>query len=528
MSKTSTPFKVGLVIIIGLVMSIVMVIRFSANWGQDNGLLELTADFDDATGLAVKSHVQIAGIQVGEVSSISLEGNRAHVTFQIREDVALFAGVPQENSEFTRNGATIQKKLSGILGNYHLELTPGLEGEQLKSGDAVPNVIQAGGIESLLNSADKVMENVAQVTETLSTVLGGKEGEQKISDLLKDLNETMKNVKGITEDNADKIAAIIAYTEQITKNAAGISETGNKELPRLTSELSQILNEVNRTMSSIRSGVDGTLDSTQGGIEQLRASIDKLDQTLQHIEKIASNVEQGKGTVGKLLSDDGIANETEALLAETRTLIQSGTKTVEGANALLKPISDLDVDISLRGDYLVNANAFKVDFGVKLIPNESKFYQIGLVMDPHGTTETKNILTESSEKGTVYETVSTNDDSVKFNLQYGARWKWFAGRFGVIENTGGLGGDILLFNDNWVFNFDVFSFNENEYPRIRGTTIAYLSLVMPENWTWAKSFYLSAGFDDPLNKQIFDYYFGIGFRFTDNDVKSLMSIIPTP
>ena len=304
MSKFSAPFKVGIVIIIGIVVSIIMIVRFSAKWGQDNGVVELSADFNDATGLALKSHVQIAGIQVGEVTGISLKDNRAHVTFKVREDVALYAGIPLEGEKFNRNGATVQKKLSGILGNYHLELTPGLEGEQLKTGDTIPNVIQAGGVESLLNSSEKIMDNVAQVTETLSTVLGGKEGEEKIADLLKDLNDTMKNVKGITEDNAEKIAAIIDYTEQITKNAAGISETGNRELPRLTEEVSDILSEVNRTMSSVRSGVDGTLNSTQDGIEQLRASIEKLDRTLQHIEAVAANVEQGKGTVGKLLSDD--------------------------------------------------------------------------------------------------------------------------------------------------------------------------------------------------------------------------------
>ncbi len=528
-AKFSTPFKVGLVIIIGIVVSIVMIIRFSAKWGQDNGLIVLYADFDDATGLAIRSQVKVAGIQIGEVTAISLEDHHAHVTFNVREDVALYAGInPENDNEFSKNGATVAKKLSGILGDYHLELTPGIEGERLKTGDSIPNVIQNSGIESLLNSADKVMDNVVQVTESLSTVLGGKDGQNKIEQLLSDLNDTMKSVKGITESNSDKIASIIANIDTITKNAADISETGNRELPEIANDLSVLLDELKATMSSIRSGVDSTLDTTQDGIQQLRASIDKLDQTLSHIEQIASNVEEGKGTVGKLLSDDGIANEAQALLADTRTLIKSGTETVDSANSLIKPISDLDVDISLRGDYLVNINSFKVDFGVKLIPNEHKFYSLGLVMDPHGTTNTKTVLTESSESGPVYETITTNDDSVKFNLQYGVRWKWFAGRFGIIENTGGLGGDVLLFDDDWRFSFDLFAFNDNEYPRLRGTTLIYLSLFTPEDWKWAKTFYISAGFDDPINTKVFDYFFGLGFRFTDNDVKSLISMVPKP
>ena len=135
-------------------------------------------------------------------------------------------------------------------------------------------------------------------------------------------------------------------------------------------------------------------------------------------------------------------------------------------------------------------------------------------------------MTYSSETGPVYETVTTNDDSFKFSLQYAKRWRWFVGRFGLIENTGGLGGDILLFSDDLQLKFDVFAFNDNEYPRIRGTGLIYLSLFMP--WEWTKTFYLSAGFDDPLNLDEFDYYFGIGFRFSDNELKSVLSMLPTP
>ncbi len=526
MQKFSAPFKVGLVIIVGLIVTIIMIIRFSASWGKGSELIELHAYFEDATGLAVRSQVQVAGIQVGEVASIKLENNRAHVVFNVRDDVPMYTGIC-DTENYCRNGATVAKKLSGILGDYHLELTPGLEGERLKSGDKIPNVIQAGGAEALLNDAGKIMKDVSQVTEMLSTVLGGEDGQQKIAKLLDDLNHTMEGINSITNDNAEKIASILSNVDTITKNASEISETGNHELTELAKELTKTLQQLRETVNHIDSGVGGTLDSAQGSLDQLRASIDRLDRTLSNVETIAQNVNNGEGTVGKLLKDDSIANEAQALLTETRELIRSGTETVDGANSLLKPVSDLNVDIALRGDYLVNANSFKVDFGVKLQPSYNKYYYLGLVMDPHGTSKKKTVLTESSTSGPVYETVTTNDDSVKFNLQYAATWRWFTGRFGVFENTGGLGGDVEMFSKNWKISFDVFAFNDNPFPRVRGTTLLYFSLFTPESWTWARTFYLSAGFDDPLNLNVFDYFFGIGFRFNDNDVKSVMSVMPS-
>ena len=145
MQKFSTPFKVGFVILVGLVMAVVMIIRFSANWGQDNGTYELKAYFNDATGLAPKSQIKVAGIQVGEVSSIRLEGSRALVTFKIRDDIELWSGTGNENDLV--DGATVAKKLSGILGDYHLEITPGIDGKRLENGDFVPTVLQGKGIE---------------------------------------------------------------------------------------------------------------------------------------------------------------------------------------------------------------------------------------------------------------------------------------------------------------------------------------------------------------------------------------------
>ena len=493
MQKFSTPFKVGFVILVGLVMAVVMIIRFSANWGQDNGTYELKAYFNDATGLAPKSQIKVAGIQVGEVSSIRLEGSRALVTFKIRDDIELWSGTGNENDLV--NGATVAKKLSGILGDYHLEITPGIDGKRLESGDFVPTVLQGKGIEGVMGSADTILKDVAQVTHNLADIFGGEEGKNQLVSAIRDLNDTI-----------------------------AMSETSQTQLPELLREVTELVQTAQNTLNRVNNGVGNTLDTTQQSVEDLRATIEKLDETVANVQTIVKNVEQGQGTVGKLLKDDDIANETHSLLSESRDLVKEGTKTIRDANSLISPFSGLDVDVSLRGDYFVRANAFRVDFGVKLEPNPDKYYYLGLVMDPHGTTKTKSILTESTATGTTYETITTNDDSIKFSAQYARRWRWFVGRFGIFENTGGLGGDILLFDDDWRISAEIFAFNDNEYPRFRATTLIYTSLFLP--WKWAKTFYISAGVDDPINTDVIDGFVGIGFRFNDNDLKSFIGMVP--
>ncbi len=67
----------------------------------------------DATGLVTKSRVKIAGIPVGYIDTIGLDGGRAKVRIIVDEGVDLF-----------HNGATA-KRSSSLLGEYNLVIIPG-------------------------------------------------------------------------------------------------------------------------------------------------------------------------------------------------------------------------------------------------------------------------------------------------------------------------------------------------------------------------------------------------------------------
>src|SRR5512135_53489 len=51
----------------------------------------IVAYFEEVSGLAWKSRVQVAGIQIGEVTDIELLGGRARLTLRVKNDIALRA-----------------------------------------------------------------------------------------------------------------------------------------------------------------------------------------------------------------------------------------------------------------------------------------------------------------------------------------------------------------------------------------------------------------------------------------------------
>jgi len=71
------------------------------------------ADFTDASGLEPGSIVELAGVQVGQVTAIDLSVARARVMLRLRDDVRLQADTI----------ASIQTK--GLLGGRYLLITPG-------------------------------------------------------------------------------------------------------------------------------------------------------------------------------------------------------------------------------------------------------------------------------------------------------------------------------------------------------------------------------------------------------------------
>lgn len=77
------------------------------------GRVQLFARFRDASGLPVGSRVVLAGLTVGEVSAVEIDGQRGRVWVALRDDLEIWSS------------AVVTKKASSTLGEHYLELEPG-------------------------------------------------------------------------------------------------------------------------------------------------------------------------------------------------------------------------------------------------------------------------------------------------------------------------------------------------------------------------------------------------------------------
>jgi phospholipid/cholesterol/gamma-HCH transport system substrate-binding protein len=95
------------------------------SWGGP-ARIPLYADFDEIGGLKPRAQVVIAGVKVGQVSSITLDQDyRAHVRLDV--DAALKLPVDTSASIMT----------AGLLGDRYISLQVGGDEKQLQPGDQI-------------------------------------------------------------------------------------------------------------------------------------------------------------------------------------------------------------------------------------------------------------------------------------------------------------------------------------------------------------------------------------------------------
>src|SRR4051794_36544066 len=124
------PFRERNPVIIGAIsLAVIALLILGAFRAQDLPLIgggdTYTAAFSESGGLKPDDPVRIAGVRVGKVEKIELDGDHVKVTFRVKTD-----------SEFgTETGASI--RVNTLLGAMYLALQPAGSG-QLEAGDEIP------------------------------------------------------------------------------------------------------------------------------------------------------------------------------------------------------------------------------------------------------------------------------------------------------------------------------------------------------------------------------------------------------
>ena len=139
MSRYSLEVLVGVFVVVGIIALGYLSIRLGKLEVLGSSGYELAAEFSDIGGLKTGAAVEIAGVEVGRVTSIKLKDYEALVRIQMHSDVKL-----QDDSI-----ASIKTK--GLIGEKFMSITPGGSDKMLGPGGRIRETESAIDIERLIS-----------------------------------------------------------------------------------------------------------------------------------------------------------------------------------------------------------------------------------------------------------------------------------------------------------------------------------------------------------------------------------------
>ncbi|MXG90253.1 MCE family protein [Nocardioides flavescens] len=287
------PFRERNPVIIGAIsIALLLALLVGAFRAQDLPLIgggdTYTAAFREAGGLEADDPVRIAGVRVGKVESVALDGDQVKVTFRI-----------EDKADFGKDtGASI--RINTLLGAMYLALEPAGSG-QLAAGSEIPA------------SRTTSPYDVVQVFEGLGNTAEAIDTDQ--------LAASLTTLADLTRNTPEEFKAALSGVSALSSNIAEKNERINTLLKNLD-RVSTVLNDRDQDIVALMKDADvlfQALVQRRDSIHQLLVSTSDLAQELsalvrQSREDLNPALTQLNDVVGVLnKNEDNIDNSLRLL-----------------------------------------------------------------------------------------------------------------------------------------------------------------------------------------------------------------------
>ena len=262
--------KVGLVSIASLTLLAATIFLITGQTGFFSETAMLHTYSSDAGGLKTGAVVRLAGVDVGNISQVSLSGRSepgeaVEITFEV-------------NSRFLpdiRSDSRVMLAAEGLLGERYINITKGTaEAEPIADGGPVP----------------------FRETAEFSELVGGSR------DLLDNLNVLTSRLNSVVET---------IETGQGTVGKFVTDDTLFRRLDATVSQAETLVADLNEGKGSL------------GRLLKSEEFYTKVDTTVDKLQSIADKIESGDGTVARLINDPSLYRNAEQLMASGRTMLDN-------------------------------------------------------------------------------------------------------------------------------------------------------------------------------------------------------------
>jgi len=248
----------------------------------------LYVEYNNVEDLSPSAPVTINGLTIGKVNKITIN----EVTGKLLVELQLKTDFPISKS----SQAALYSP--SLIGGKQIKIIPNLaDKEPVEDGQTLASTVELGLTESLGGKIEPIQQKLDLMLANINTLVSGlnnvldKQGQENLKKSLAELSQTMEqfhrasgSLNSILDTNKGQINGVVTNFNKMSSNFNKISDSLNKA--------------------------------------DLGKTVRNLNQTLAKVDNLMSNLNSGKGTAGKLLSDDALYNNLSKTSKELELLLQ--------------------------------------------------------------------------------------------------------------------------------------------------------------------------------------------------------------
>jgi phospholipid/cholesterol/gamma-HCH transport system substrate-binding protein len=412
--------------------------------------------FRDASGLPVGSRVLIAGVQVGEIDHLTIEGELARVDMRLSDRVVLW------------DDAYASKTGSAVFGDAHVEIVPGgpddpSQGDgrhrRLRDGERIPRVIEGDSTDRLLRTVDNALppiEGGLDATDrwvTTSRRWFDGYAERRLADVDRYLAD---NTVVPQLDRADRALTrfdawsrtALATTRRVAPTVDGKLDAAAAALARITTQMRDAQGALHDQLASART----QLDDVDPYLARANAWLVRQGGDVTEVagSGAGSGTAPERSRFGRLVDDPKLGEK----IADTVQDVADYTYTLDRIRTV----------IGLRNEFSLRAGSLQAYLTMELSGRSDRFFLIELERGSIGRLADIQI---HDTPGGGYVRTADIVGGFRLSAQWGKRFGPFDVRFGLKESTFGAGADAIFFRGRLRFAADLYGKNFSNVPRLK-------------------------------------------------------------
>ena len=301
----------------------VLVLEIAGGMDFFKSTYRLKARFATAQELKKGDPVKMAGVEIGRVDDIHFADNedKVEVVLKITRSVVVK----------TDSKATI--KFAGLLGQNFVAVSLGTAKTALAADQLMLSAEQPE-LSAIMERLNNVAAGIENVTKSFSG--------DSIQNILGPFTSFMK-------DNQVRLGAIIANMQIVSQNLAEGKGTVGKILSdealynsvlKAVKTLDETGIEVKVALGDARAMIGDarkSIGKVEGIFDDAKATVLEAQATMKEAKVVVADINAGKGTIGKLMKDPVLFNETTLAMQNLREIFQ---KINQGQGSIGKFVND--------------------------------------------------------------------------------------------------------------------------------------------------------------------------------------------